>query len=103
MKALAYALLLLASPASAHSWYSSWCCRGGPNGGDCAPIPLRSVELRPDGYLVTLQRGDHPLAGAGIQTFLPLGDRGILPSQDLEFHACIVGGKVRCLYVAFTG
>ena len=99
MKALACALLLLASPASAHKWYSGWCC----SGQDCAPIPLRSVELRPDGYLVTLQRGDHPLAGAGIQTFLPLGDRGILPSQDLAFHACIVGGKVRCLYVAFTG
>lgn len=104
MKRLALILALLSSPVDGHEtvsgWkYSSWCC----SGKDCAPIPLRAVKVMANGYLVTLQRGDHPLAGAGVQTFLPFDDKGIQPSGDLEFHACIVGGKVRCLYVAFSG
>src|SRR6056297_2426685 len=51
------ALILVATAALAHEWYDPWCC----NDRDCAPISQEHVSITEDGYLVTLEKGDHPM------------------------------------------
>jgi hypothetical protein len=105
-------LALLASPASAHSWYEGSCC----SGRDCAPIRVDAVEVTPDGYLVTVEPGDHPFItertqqlyryvdaqpGATTVDGVPEARQG----QDEHYHLCVGErtGRLLCLYVPETG
>lgn len=82
------ACALLASPASAHDWYSPACC----SGQDCAPIPSGTrVTASLNGYDVVFPSGERVFFAR---------DK-VQPSQDGEIHACI-GISARtpyCLYL----
>lgn len=56
------ALVLAATPAASHDWYTgkrdpifntTTCCGGGPKG-DCAPLPEHALRVTPEGLRVTL-------------------------------------------------
>ena len=98
------ALVLLSSPAAAHSWYDQTCC----GGRDCAPIPEGAVHATGDGYEIHLEKGDHPLAKGPIFAFIPYGDPRIVGSQDGRYHSCLVPGfdgrqAFMCFYVPGAG
>lgn len=90
-------LLLLTSVGQTHSWYSGMknpvtgqgCC----GIFDCKAIEGEDVIREGDGY--------RWLKG-------PPGNNGwiseleVLPSRDHDYHACIVGGKLRCLLIPFS-
>ena len=98
----------LATAAIAHSWYDPYCC----NDQDCAPIAISAVEVTVDGYLVTLEHGDHPaiVEGYDLHQLVPFDMAKV--SQDGGYHACVIGyGSfdqvasedtfgIRCLYVS---
>lgn len=44
MKYLAVILMLMSSPAAAHSWYPKECCNGSDQGGDCRPVPCSEIS-----------------------------------------------------------
>jgi hypothetical protein len=100
---MAVALLFLSTiVAFAHQapsglWrYDPICC----NNRDCSPIDQRHVTVVPnEGYLVTLDVGDHPLVRQRVETLIPFKDAR--PSGDGEYHACVLGSstRVRCLYI----
>ena len=98
---LAAILVLLAAPLAAHEWYSPACC----DNRDCAPIPREAVKATPLGWHVVLRHGDHPMIpeGMAVDTIVPYDN--LRPSQDADFHACIVWYEglatpyVRCLYL----
>lgn len=103
---LALALALLAGPAAAHSWYDRWCCTTD----DCEPIASTTVDVTPDGYLVTLQIGDHSKVRAyPIKRLFRFPDADPTNDKDGEarisldgqYHACVLPGSqaFRCLYV----
>ena len=76
------ALLLLAGPAMAHSWYDADCC----SGTDCAPLEPDEVKALADGYHF---RG----------FVLPYRDPRIRVSKDPDYHWCEnPKGYVRCFY-----
>lgn len=89
-------------------WYDPWCC----NTKDCAPIPDHAVEATDDGWLVTLQPGEHPMVTdqTGVVTFVaPYMKSGQTKSygmtrrsKDDQFHACILHWldkpSPRCFY-----
>lgn len=98
------ALVLLATPASAHDWYSLACCHEQ----DCAPIPLGAVSHRGSDVIVTLEAGDHPMINSGsFSQKLSGDDPKIKQSQDGDYHACILptdgGVYLRCLYTPVLG
>ena len=102
------ALALLAASAHAHQAPSGWaypqtCCGGDPTGqvphGDCYPVPDATVREVRGGYVVTLRPGDHPFAHQTITAEIPHGDDRLMPSGDDRKHVCIVGGRVRCLFI----
>jgi hypothetical protein len=51
------------------------------------------------GYSVRLAPGDHPLVRAPVTAFIPHGDRRIRVSGDEHRHACVMGGRILCIYV----
>lgn len=94
--------LTLFKGAQAHSWYDLWCCRAvTETGGDCAPIPDRAVRAVPGGFEVSLESEDHPKVRYPIREFVP-HDKA-RRSRDEDHHACVLGGRLRCLYVPHTG
>lgn len=95
---LAGAATLLATAACAHSWYDLACCAGN----DCAPIPGSAIRANRAGYNVTIRPGEHPLVkDKPVTGFVLYADAR--PSQDSDFHACIVGGELKCLYAPQGG
>lgn len=107
-------LALSVGPVAAHSWYDVDCC----SAKDCAPIAATSVQITGDGYTVTLQPGDHPLAIKPLTAFFPHGDESLRPSMDGDWHACVIPKSnpgewytpgpqseeyIRCLYVPGAG
>lgn len=80
------ALVLLTSPAMAHSWYDRSCC----GGRDCAPIPGSAVNVTDDGYEIHLEKGDHPLVKGPIFFTIPHGDPRIQGSPDGRYHGCVI-------------
>lgn len=92
-------LAFLAAPgARSHSWYDLACCAGN----DCAPIPASAVNASRAGYSVTIRPGEHPLVkDKPVSGFVAYADAR--PSQDSEFHACIVAGAIKCLYAPQGG
>lgn len=96
-------LIALASPSQAHDWYDPACC----GGNDCAPIPRESVALTREGWVVTLQPGQHPMVTRGRVTAIVPADEA-RPSQDADFHACVrdqsspsavMAEPIICLYI----
>jgi hypothetical protein len=92
-------IILAAKAALAHSWYSASCC----SGKDCAAVPIESATWTPEGWIVELQPGDHPMVIThAIRELVPFAKERI--SQDGDFHACVrteaaVMDRVICLYV----
>lgn len=90
--------LIIAWPASAHEatsvdgqplgWKYPWACCSGM---DCAPIRASSVQQLPEGYKVTLHKGDHPFATSDTPLVyeIPYSDKRIKDSPDGAYHICI--------------
>lgn len=98
------ALTFWTAPLEAHSWYDVRCC----SGVDCQRVAGDHITATPDGYLIELPPGAHKMAPSGAAMLIPYGGREpgfldggteILPSQDGDFHLCIVWGQARCFYV----
>jgi len=95
--------------AHSHSFYDAACCHDR----DCYPIDNPRVDVRPDGYFVTLSPGDHPLVTRTVTRLFRFSDmdpgnnnvepREARQSQDENFHACMVGGVIFCLYAPLQG
>lgn len=98
--------LFLATAAHAHDAPSGWayplaCCYPGD---DCAQIADATVTALPQGYWVEIQPGDHPkVIDAPFMAFVPYGSSTIRDAPDGLFHACILGGRVQCLFVPGMG
>jgi hypothetical protein len=75
-------LLLLPTPALAHSWYAAECC----NNEDCRPID--DLPETPNGYVYNGQ-------------VVPKSKEK--QSKDFQFHICIRNGQILCLYVPGRG
>lgn len=88
--------------ALSHEWYDPACC----SDQDCARVSPSKVTAGPDGWIVELQPGDHPLVSTFVSHTVPYGDRKERQSMDGEFHACVhlpgpvhEGQGLICLYV----
>lgn len=85
---IAGALLVWASAAHPHSWYSDACC----NETDCHPVEYDTVEELPKGEWIY-----HPLK-------LKFTKAQVKMSQDKKFHVCYAkneysaGYTPRCIY-----
>lgn len=79
-------------------WYDYDCCALN----DCAPIPPSAIRADRNGYHVHIQPGAHPLVKeAPVSGFVSYPDAR--QSQDGAHHACIVAGKIKCLYAPQGG
>lgn len=93
-------LLLLVTPAAAHSWYTgihnpvtqNICC----GGDDCAPLDDREVTPVPGGYEVhasILHNG----AALHVDEFVP--NAQAQPAREGgQYHMCYWGGQIRCFF-----
>jgi len=98
--ALAVGMMTLV-PAAAHQArsgfdYDSWCC----NGGDCSELPDDAVEAGPDGWIVTLKKGEHPMVQSPqvrhVIPYRPTGVTRIKPSGDGKFISASGQASVMC-------
>lgn len=104
---LALAIAAICGPARGHQapsgWeYDPWCCQSS----DCHPIVARHVRSTPDGYVVTIQPGEHPMVRDHEVTHtIPYGAPAVRPSGDAEFHICLfpTAETVRCFYTPPRG
>lgn len=96
------AVWMLVGTAWAHDWYPSRCCwspQNAPAGrlGDCDQIPDHAVKVGPDGYVVTLEPGEHPMVKERISYVIPYSDAE--QSPDGKYHLCISPTmKRRCFF-----
>jgi len=104
LAALAFAALLsvTARRANAHDWYPVECCHDN----DCAQIADESVQETPNGYVVTIAPGGHPMWQASKQRPLTIA----VPyakarrSPDGHFHLCMSSsGYLFCFFAALGG
>jgi hypothetical protein len=103
----------IVSPAAAHDakptrqqplgWTypsrSCWSASNAPAGrlGDCADIPNHAVKVGPDGYVVTLEPGEHPMVTERISYVIPYAEAE--QSPDGRYHLCISSTlKRRCFF-----
>ncbi len=97
---------ILCRPVLAHTAVAGWpydkeCC----SGLDCAPVANAQVTATPEGWLVRIRPGDHPLAVHATTKLIPYGDRKIRVSGDENFHVCL-GARTQtifCVYVPPMG
>lgn len=109
MKLLAWLSLALALAAGApetraHSWFDPWCC----NDRDCQPIPDSAVKITPQGYVITLAPGDHPMLAKETQTrtyTVPYANARVSLDPEQRFYACIYPdpSSMRCFYAKPSG
>lgn len=93
---------LTAAPAAAHDWYDAVCC----SGEDCAELSFDAVGQTTEGYVLSIEPQSHPTVNGGGQTWkVPYGSSRIRPSQDGNFHACVLkkSQRLACLYVPYSG
>lgn len=98
--ALIAALTMLA-PARPHTSgggfdYDLWCC----NGSDCRELPESAIVAGPDGWIVTLRKGEHPMVHSdSVRHVIPY--KTSRPSGDGKFHLCLwpTEKDARCFYV----
>lgn len=94
--------------AKPYGWdYPLYCC----SGKDCAMLTGKMVIEGPNGYVMHLNPGDHPMVIKPMTVNVPYGDSRIKDSPDGEFHLClsqthespdgsaIFGGNVLCFFV----
>ena len=100
-------LMMLASvfPSWAHTSkgghvYRDFCC----NLTDCAEIADEAVVAGPDGYIVTLRKGDHPMVVSDVVRHI-VPYRNVEPSTDGKFHACLYPNEttMRCFIAPPSG
>ena len=74
--------------------YDAYCC----SNLDCAPIAAANVRTSPEGYVVTLGKGDHPLKTETTTFTIPYAEAK--PSPDGDYHACLwpTEFQVHCFY-----
>ncbi len=81
--ALTLMLALLATAASAHSWYDQQCC----GERDCRPVPCEQLVEDNNGSWL----------------YIPTGNRfdslQVKPSQDRHCHVCISSGRSLCVFI----
>jgi len=96
-----FLLLVSAGSVNGHEWYNPACC----SERDCAPVPLETVRVTAEGWLVTVPAGVHPHAEEDIMELIPFGDDRVMMSQDANYHVCaLLKGTILCFYVpAMTG
>lgn len=93
--------------ANAHDWYPSRCCwspQNAPAGrlGDCDQIPDHAVKVGPDGYVVTLEPGEHPMVKERMTFVVPYSEAE--KSPDGRAHICISPTlKRRCFFIGHMG
>ena len=92
-------LVVSAIRSDAHEWYDPECC----SGQDCAPVAREHVVATPDGWQVRLKPGEHPNTRFPVDRTLPYTSPQVRHSQDSDFHACVLGGTLLCLYVPDMG
>ncbi|WP_342361429.1 hypothetical protein [Terrarubrum flagellatum] len=93
---------LCVSGSRAHEWYPAECC----SGNDCAPISAQAVSETPDGYVVTIEPGSHPMWPQDGRAALVhvIAYKAARRSQDGRFHICIgASGYLFCFYAAVGG
>ena len=86
--------------AKAHDWYDPECC----SGMDCAPV--EKVEVMPTAAIASMLSAP---AQASVPSIMVVTTRHgtatvppnmkMRPSQDGRMHACIVNGRLICLYL----
>lgn len=101
---LALALAVGAPESRAHSWFDPWCC----NDRDCQPIPDSAVKVTPQGYVITLNPGDHPMLAkeTGLRTYtVPYANARVSLDPEQKFFACIYPdpATMRCFYARPSG
>lgn len=101
---LALALAAGAPGVRAHSWFDPWCC----NDRDCQPIPDSAVKITPQGYVITLNPGDHPMLSkeTGPRTYtVPYANARVSLDPEQKFFACIYPdpSSMRCFYAKPSG
>lgn len=80
--------------------YDPYCC----NGTDCAEISDDAVTAGPEGYVITLRKGDHPMVTSPmVRHVVPY--REARPSTDGKWHVCLYPNEntVRCFYAVPGG
>ena len=96
---LGLAAAILSMPARSHDWYPMECCHNR----DCAPAKVEIVPTQPiNGLAMSLAPATLPSA---MLVTTPFGS-AMVPanfrtreSPDGRTHACIIGGKLVCLFV----
>lgn len=88
--------------------YSSVCC----GGNDCAPVPQSAIQLTPEGVVVTLRPGDHPMVTREHRWVVQGGGKvgqteidQVGRSGDEHHHVCLYPNEytLRCVYLAEGG
>lgn len=83
--------------------YDYDCCGGDPTGahphGDCYPVPDVTIREVQGGFEVTLSGRDHPLVRIPIAEVVPHGDPRLRVSGDEKKHACVLAGRLLCIYL----
>lgn len=105
--ALCFAIIIFTRPSGAHSWYDPECC----STKDCAPIPHGAVQWSPEGWQVTLGPDDHPMLAHREEPHTWVvpdrpnryGFQRVRKSRDENWHACIIGNLMVCLYKPDAG
>lgn len=103
-------LLIVAAgrePVRAHEAMSGWsypfeCC----SGVDCAEIDAEAVREAPDGYVVTVRPGTHPMwrADRPAPLVVRIPYREAKSSPDGRWHLCInAQGELLCFFAALGG
>jgi len=77
----------MALPALGHGWYDTDCCHDN----DCAPITKEAWPQGRDGDSIITTKQGEGRTGPGTR---------IRPSKDEKDHACIMHGRVMCVYRA---
>ena len=92
---------MLSRPAAGHDAPAGWsydlaCC----SGVDCAPIDSDRVKITPDGYVVEVGPGDHPLITIPSTYVFPFDDTRVRFSPDGTYHLCVsaITQTGLCLY-----
>lgn len=81
-----------------------WSPSNAPAGrpGDCAEIASSTVVEAPDGYRITLNRGDHPVVNSTVTVTIPYGQEKMSP--DGAYHLCLSDAMTpRCFFAGARG
>lgn len=100
MIALAGFSLAMAVRAKAHSWYDPECC----SGMDCAPV--EKVEVMPTSAIASMLVPPAQASPPSIMFVTTVHGTAQVPhnmkfreSKDARMHACIIKGRLICLYL----